>query len=603
MNEIETIKKIAQKSLEDTENLKLYNDNREYVKFFHYLKRLFSSSNPLDILTIPNYYLFLLAVVAPEQNKSLFPQYKEELADLETIVNNWQFNLQGKDLLELYDHTTNEGNLEDFKYTVNFSNLGLSLLSINYNLKLAYIVMYKFLELKEELKKAHNGLIDDKLLSNLPNGGSSIIKRKHQDYLKRICEQSYVNTFLDALEKELKKETKDFKITQDNIEKRKKYTLEVINHKNLSSITCIPDNWHRYLDPELLEELYNLIQINLVKQCRELEQKEQELNSMRNRSKLTSFLYSKGYNPYSIDKELLAKLENNEDIIFSIEELMKYGLSINEIFTNYIPILLTLSRKQINTVRELLEKHALFPETLKNKIEIIFGSKYLEILTNVSILEPIIEFDNIFYNDQILFESPDKIRGILKILSTYDLTKNNFIYLLCHFEYMNIYDLLLEHNISIELFISICKTSEPLNTVKRIILYKKLSEPYETNNHRLKREIVSEERFICSNEELDTAVPNIIPLVADLSRTTGATLTFEPKHPIIEELDEVYRIDNLYLIGNATISRSKFIKYFSSSKRNSSSIIPSLVTDSILEQSEYYSLCGEINNFVLRKAR
>lgn len=604
MNSIRYAIQLAEKSLEETEKLKKYYDNSEFAKYFQTIKKELSSNNPLDILKIPNYRLFLLIIVATEENKYLFSKYQEELNELESAVNSWQLDIHGQDLIELYHHTTDEGNLEDFKYMTNFTNLHLNLLSINYNLKLVYIVMYEFLKLKESLKKAEESLnTPNDLFKSIPKKNERLIRQKKLDNLRTIYEKSYLKTFIDALDKELTKENKENKENLSNIAKRRKYTLEVINHNDLSFITNIPDNWHRYLDPELLEELYNIVQLNLTKEYRSLQSNEQVITAKINHSKLTSFLYSKGYNPYSLDKNLLAKLEENDDIISSIEELLKYGLNINEIFTNYVPVLITLSKKQINTIRELLVKHALSPETLKNKVGEIFGPKYNEILTNVSILEPVIDFTNIFYDDQILFTSPTEIKNILSNLAYYNLTKNNYIFLLCHYKYLRIYDLLLENSISIELFISICKTVNPLSTIKRIMLYQNLSELYENETHRLRRDVLTEERFICSEEELDTLVPNVVPLVLKESFNTGAVVTNTPKHPIVKLLDKYYRIDDLYIIGNATISRSKFIRYFQTTDKTPSTIIPSLINSSILDSSQYYSLYDEINKTLIPKLR
>ena len=73
--------------------------------------------------------------------------------------------------------------------------------------------------------------------------------------------------------------------------------------------------------------------------------------------------------------------------------------------------------------------------------------------------------------------------------------------------------------------------------------------------------------------------------------------------PIVELLDKDFGIEDTYIIGNAIISRPKFIRNFSSTKKDSSSIIPSLIQSSILEASQYYSLCDELNNRVLHKIR
>lgn len=602
MNNIKNIIELANQSLEDTDSLLSECENKEFTKYYNKVIKLLSS-DPETIINIPNYYIFLLSLfVTNTDNRSLFHNYVEDLDELKPIVNSWEYTPHAKDLLELYNHTSSEGNLENYKYLDNFNNLNLSVLSLNYNLKIVYYVMYNFLQLKDNLKKA----IDkpDEISPIISTKGKKIIQANRQKQLTSIFNNSGFKVFLDIIKNEVEKQNTELKERRSILDKRKKYTLEVIKKENeLSTLMNVPDNWHRYLDPRLLEELYYLIQSHIERQYQDIITEEETLLQKRNRSTLTTFLFNKGYNPYSLDNGLLTELEKKPDLISSINVLLECDLSIEEIFNDYIDILMTLTPDKITSIKDLISKKALTLSTLKKKALNIYGSKYSEILTNVSILEPIIEFENIFYDDQILFESPTKIKNILQVLANYHLTKNNYIYLLCHFTYLPIYDLLLENNISVSLFISICETENPLNTIKRIIIYRNIHEQYENNNHRLKRDVASEDRFICSDQELDEYIPNIVPLVSSPIESTGAILSTDVHHPIVELLDKDFGIEDTYIIGNAIISRPKFIRNFSSTKKDSSSIIPSLIQSSILEASQYYSLCDELNNRVLHKIR
>ena len=59
-------------------------------------------------------------------------------------------------------------------------------------------------------------------------------------------------------------------------------------------------------------------------------------------------------------------------------------------------------------------------------------------------------------------------------------------------------------------------------------------------------------------------------------------------------LDEEYRIEDVYFIGSTSISRAKFLRNFESVSGNPEYMIISLVSNSILSDSEYYKLLNEL---------
>ena len=60
------------------------------------------------------------------------------------------------------------------------------------------------------------------------------------------------------------------------------------------------------------------------------------------------------------------------------------------------------------------------------------------------------------------------------------------------------------------MFISICKTENPLNTIKRIIIYKNIGEQFATPTNFLKKEVASESKFMCDDSSLDDYIPNVV---------------------------------------------------------------------------------------------
>lgn len=603
MATFEDILQKAQDSLKDTDSLMRETNLEGILNHVKKISKKTTAKNPLEITTISNYDMFILALVLSNfEDLSVFQNYKEDLEELADRINRWTFEANGKDLITLYDNMDNEGNLSHHKYLVNFTNLDIDLAAINYNLKVVCILMYRFLELKKDLIAGEKNYAKKSGYASVLSANrkfNPLITR--EEYLRKIYEANYTFTFLARAKEAIEKEEQLAKEKRRLIQARKKNTLEVIKQgQRIESLTSMPDDWHRYLDPEVLEELYFIIQGNLRKENETLKQEEEAILSQREKSPLTKFLYEKGYNPYSLDENLRKELESRPDIIASITLLLENQMTIEEIFTRYIPLLLSLSQEKIAKIKEIISKKALTPETFKKEISNIFGKKYQEIITNVSILELVIDFTNIFYDDCILLKSPQDIKNILGVLAHYTLTRNNYIFLLCHYEYIAIYDLLIEQEIPVELFISICKTENPLSTIKRIMIYKQINEPYETTSHRLKREVCSEERFGCLEEDLEAYIPNVVPIV-NPHTITGATITNVVYHPLVKLLDQEFQLEDLYVIGDAIIARPKFLRNFEASEEQESTLISSLISSSILDDSAYYSLYNKLAEMKLQK--
>lgn len=603
MATIEEIIKKATYSLQDTESL-MRETNLEAIK--NHLEQIIkktSHRNPSQITSISNFDLFVLALVLSNfEDLSTFSNVQEDIRELEESINAWTFSTSGNDLITLYDNTDNDGNLTNSEYLSNITNLNMHLVSTSYNLKVVYILMYSFLKLKRDLALSEKSFTAKSGYANVLSANKKFTPQiSKEEFLRRIYESNYTFSFLERAQEAIETKAREAIEQRKLIQQRKKNTEEVIAQgQKLEYMTAIPDDWHRYLDPALLEEIYDKIQENLKKEHKSLMQEEAALLSKRDKSPLTKFLYDRGYNPYSLSPEILAKLEENPDTIAGITFLLENQITIEEIFTKYISVLLHLSKEKLEKIRETITKKALTPITFKKEINHILGDQYQTIIINVSILEPIIEFTNIFYDDSILLKKPQEIKNILSVLAQYALTRNNYIFLLCHYEYITIYDLVLEQEIPVELFISICKTENPLSTIKRIMIYKEMREPYETTNHHLKREVSSAERFGCFDENLEEYIRNVVPIVNPQNRT-GATISSIVDHPIVKALDREYQVDDLYIIGQANIARPKFLRNFESSSKEESDLISSLISSSILDESAYYSLYNELEEKKLQK--
>ena len=189
---------------------------------------------------------------------------------------------------------------------------------------------------------------------------------------------------------------------------------------------------------------------------------------------------------------------------------------------------------------------------------------------------------------------------MLSVLKEYKLSTNNYIFLLCNYEYLYLYDLLIEKDIPEDLFISICNTENPLNTIKRILIFIGIGEPYTTINNILKKDVTSESKFICYDDSLDEYIPNVVE-ENGLNIVKGTTIQDITDNETVQMLDREYRVENTYIIGGTIISRPKFLRNFESVQGDPSFLIFSLVSNSILNDKEYYDLTNELRKNKAKK--
>ncbi len=604
MDRIEKITHLAKNTLLET-NLELKDKGKiELKRDINKLLKKINSDNFGSLATIPNSDIFKIFAVLLFEGSS-YEEISDYILEAKDAINSWTYNRNSEDLRILFDNTNYGGIISDSKYLKNYNNLNLIPAFLNCPMKFVYKAMLAFLKLKKNLLE-----LPQQIKKQLP---SPLLVMTNPDILKgistrsktpkEIYETSEFRGFVKVLEEQMAKEIKDYEARREVLFKRKsayEELVEALKNPKFSELTSIPDKWHQYLDLPTLEEIYYLIQDNLFREKRELLKEEESLNAVLNKSELSSYLYSKQINPNSFSKERISALEQIPNVTNRIEVLTILGFDIIAIINEYYGLLTYLTEDKIKKLTFLINSHAISKKTLRDNIHYILDEKYSELITNYEILKPIVDFNNIFYNDNIMFVNPHELKSRLSILAEYKLTKNNFIFLLCHYNYLNIYDLLIEQDIPEYLFISICKTRNPQNTIKRIMIYRLIGEEIETPNHILKKELTDETKFTCLDSDLDEYIINHVPSIV-LEPIKGNNITIVKRDPVVKILDENYRIDDLYIIGGISISRAKFLRNFEEKRCNPLYVVPSLISDSILEESSVYSIFKELESKKLKK--
>lgn len=537
-----------------------------------------------ELIHIPNYEIFLTFTYLINSENFSYDETVNYCEEAKKMINAWTFEKDGRRLDICESKTNEDGSLNDWTCVNTMTELGLTPVFVNYSMKLVYIAMYHFLKLKKDI------LSQSDQIKRLP------IPQRMQ-WMKGVYKNNNFSNFVEFAKDILAQDEKDHAFRQDISGKRIKVTEEVLSmveDETIDNLTEIPDNWHQYLDPRVLEPIYDLIQQNLVRKKLSLDEEEQQLLAKRNKSELTKYLYDNNLDPYSLSEDKLSTLEKIPNIILKIEFFKFIGIPVNNILTIHYDYLLSIKEEQIEYLRFLITSNVLSKNTLKDNLSII-GNNYQRIIDNYEILKHIVDFNNIFYKDTILLKNLKELKQIISVLKEYKLSLNNYIFLLCNYEFLSLYDLMIEQDIPVELFISICKTEEPLNTIKRILIYKSIGEPYATSSNFLKKEVTSESKFICSDDSLDDYIPNVVEQNG-LNLLHGTKISTIVKNELVKQLDSTYKVENAYIIGDTIISRPKFLRNFESVQGNPNYLIISLVSNSILNDKEYYDLTTELKH-------
>lgn len=579
----------AQNTLTEAKMIKAEEGPSNLKKLVEKVTSKAAKADKTELVHMSNYDIFLTFIYVLNSDNFTYSETVGYCEEAKKMINGWTFEKDGKRLNTCIQKTNEDGSLTDWTCTTTLTELGLTPVFVNYSMKFVYVAMYHFLKLKKDI------LTQSDHIKKLP-------LPQRMKWLKDVYKNSTFSNFVVLAKDILADAEKDHAFRQDVSSKRISATEEVlksIENGTIESIIEIPKHWHQYLDPRVLEPLYEVVQANLISRKIELDKEEQDLLSKRNKSDLTKYLYDNNLDPYSLPEEKLSLLESIPNIVSKIEFFKYIGIPINDSLTTFYESLINITEEQINTLTFLLSSNVLSKNTLKEKLSLII-TNYQQLISNYEILKDIIDFNNIFYNDTILLKDIKEIKAILSILKEYKLSLNNYIFLLCNYEYIDIYDLMLEQNIPLELFISICKTEEPLNTIKRIIVYRSIGESYVTPNNFLRKEVTSESKFICKDEDLDEYIPNIVE-ENGLNLLHGSSISTIVDNNIVKELDTEYQNGNTYIIGDTTISRPKFLRNFESAQGNPNYLIISLISGSILSEKEYYDITNEIHKHKLKK--
>lgn len=480
-----------------------------------------------NLITISSKELDDLVADSYDEDPRLMPNISYDLSTPILEENNIPFEKQGDN------------------YILTANSMGLLLSALRYSprfqsirIKETLICMFSILSFKDDCYET--------LTPGLKPSEKKVEQAYRQNHLENYL--SSVVKFYDIAENEINDLKKVIKV--NNV------ILKLLKKGKLFDIEEIPKDWERYADTKTLI----LLTKELIKKQQETYNKasDESLTNLLtlNQSQVVYLMYQNGIHPDSIPKETLEALEKVDEKTLEsrLNFLIRLDYDVKYIFLELSDFLLTLDKKTVDFITYLLQEKALKKETVISNLTSI--KRLNNVKDNYDTLKPIIDFDNIHYRDDLLFLDLRSLQNRLSVIKEYNMTVNNYMYLLCHYEYLEIYDLMLEKDIPLYLFINICKTEEPLLTLKKIIICQEIGEPYQTETHLLKRNISLPNSFLCPDAEVDKYIENSTEKI----NIEGKNIKDITNTEYVTDLDRNYRHGDTYIIGNIKISRAKALK-------------------------------------------
>ena len=589
MSEITRLNEIISKNMADFDKSLQGIGEQDVKNLFDQIINKSHKADKTSFLRIENYQFFLLCFFLDNINTTTYNQAQAICFKLRDTINNWQFDNVQKDLSNIIAEHSKKDQNKAALYTF-LNDLGLPLEFLNYKTNFISVILYYFLDLKNKVNQINS---------------SNQEKRLKQSKINKLYLSHPIFRHLNSLQKLISDLSEYAKYANDVALHKTKYTKEVkvkVDDGSILDLKEIPDKWHRYLELDLLEEIYHIIECNQQKSYQELETLLEKKQAIVYANPLIMMLYQKGVDPNSLNQELLHNIDtklNYQEVLSIIDFLLSLNISLYQIFNEYSYLLFTLTPERLDKMQFFLNNHVLNKDTLAHNIDLL-ASRFDDLVTNYQILKPYLDFNNIFYSDQLLLKTPAQIKDILSVLNNYQMSHNNFIFLLCHYEYLPIYDLIIENDYHLlNLFISICETTNPLNTLKRILIYQQIDEEYATVNNLLKKDVTKEERFPLPDTALDSYLPHYANYLY-LPNPKGTRITNITSSPIVKQLNETLPvIHDCYVIGSLTISRPKFLRNFEAVNQNIDLLIPCLLHNTFFTQQDYLNVVTSLHKLTL----
>ena len=384
-------------------------------------------------------------------------------------------------------------------------------------------------ELESIMKKAYKDAYDRYKLDELIRSPISALNNLYEDNKKKYLKIQKVFNMID----------------------------QMIEDQSILDIEKISSNlWNN--SPEKLKYcLARIVNINLSRKYSTL------MSNRRNQTENDSFIYQLfKKNKISYDKTDSAIIESlnqigEEKINKCLEILNNLGFNFSESINIIVDYNHLITDNAISLIKELLNKEVLSSTIIKNNLLTFLKNQDL-IINNYKIIKENMSLYIKRITLELLLIDNNLLKDRIGLLNEYNISVENFTYLINNIDKIVIFDLMIENEIPEDYFIEIAESSNPILTIKKILLCIEADEPYITSKGSLYKSVIIPDRFACSDEKVDQL---LLDLYFNESQVCLTPATTVKELDLVKYMDNKYRIDdNTYFIAGINFSRPKFLR-------------------------------------------
>ena len=587
MEKITNLRKISSEYLKEIDLILQEQNPKELFDKIDKILRLLKNEDKTEFSKIDNFDMFIVFINSVNSDKYSYYETLDKCKKIKSQIRDWTYkkvSFKFEQIIQKDETISEEKRLDILK------ELGLLDLK-EYDLNIPLFMMDRFLAFKDKIQK-----LEISSLPMLTNSKLLTYKEKIERH-KQITNNTEIEKILGVIKNYKESNEKKLLERKKIVQTTKPFIIELIkmiDDGRINEIESIDSKWMEYIPIPILDELLKIVIDNQYKHYKQLSEKEENLNNKINKTPLIKFLYDKKIDPDTLDPIILKKLEKEDitKIESNLELLLMIGFNIEDIITKYENYLIKITPEIREKIKFLLSNQIITKTLIINNIDLLYEN-FNKLLNNYTFLKTIIDFKDITYNDKILLLDEQTLKERIEILKLYNLSKPNFIYLLNNYKYLYLYDLIIENDISPNLFIAICNTRDPLKTIKRIIICKTLNIPYKLNEYTIKKDVKEETKFICYDTDLDMYIDDVSKFYIT-NPINGTSIGDIEQNELVKYLDENYQVDQLYLLENTQISRSKVLRnleYIKQNNLNANNYLLSIFgSNSILSEKNIYEI-------------
>lgn len=584
----------------------------------------------IDLMRCPNHILLSFAIIASGEfcsYSALIDEIKKIKEDVNNVSKKNLFkvaDLFEKEYSEFYKkiyNTTDPIKKEIYKKQFEeicesddiIKVLGLKNSLEGYNLSKILVIYMRFMRFKYISQEIYDlqstKTFEEDLFVILAEHARIIMQTERELSVKQFKESAYEcleNKYLGGLVDIVKQIIRRIKTSENRYisleavaERGYQQIISLLKTKEYKKITNIEpyESMLKDIECDISNYFINRINANILREHFKSLKQYEELTEKVDSKKVESFIASLSVPLKMVEptKRQILNRVNDLDLCTEISKfLISIGVNNIDLFTkNWFYIIINADRETFMVVKKYYETNVINKDFIHNNPGILLNKIIFEstippifntINSNVNYLKKrSFPFDNVNYEPELLLKEESIIERNIKILKPYNLSANNYTFLINNIEYVETLDLMIEHDIPLYLLKVIALSYDYRKVIKKIVTAKNIGFPYLKQNGLLLEEILENRGLLC-DKNIDEMIFDSIPKydikieLAPISKN--------------EYLDKNFyeESSNCYVLGTNKISRNKVLRLLS----NGYDLKTAILYNSILSESDI----EEINSYL-----